>query len=62
MAKRLNDILDAAIKDEIAAQKFYLGALVNVINKRDVPSGRLYKLTFLKFSDNSRYACFGIAK
>jgi hypothetical protein len=36
MAKTLNDILDAAIQDEIGAQKFYLGALVNIINKRDV--------------------------
>ena len=34
MAKTLNDLLDAAIRDEIAAQKFYLGALEKTNNPR----------------------------
>ena len=32
MTKTLNDLLDAAIRDEIAAQKFYLGALEKTDN------------------------------
>ena len=34
MAKTLNDLLDAAIRDEIAAQKFYLGAQEKTNNPR----------------------------
>ena len=34
MAKTLNDLLDAAIQDEIDAQKFYLGALEKTNNPK----------------------------
>jgi len=34
MATILNDLLDAAIRDEIAAQKFYLGALEKTKNAK----------------------------
>ena len=34
MAKTLNDLLDAAIRDEIAAQKFYLGAMEKTKNAK----------------------------
>ena len=34
MAKTLNDLLDAAIQDEIAAQKFYLDALEKTKNAK----------------------------
>ena len=34
MAKTLNDLLDAAIQDEIAAQKFYLSALEKTNNAK----------------------------
>lgn len=34
MAKTLNDLLDTAIRDEIEAQKFYLGAIEKTKNAR----------------------------
>jgi rubrerythrin len=34
MAKILNDLLEAAIRDEIAAQKFYLGAMEKTKNAK----------------------------
>lgn len=34
MAKTLNDLLETAIRDEIAAQKFYLGAMDKTKNAR----------------------------